>query len=217
MKPLSLKKKVKVRPFLHILGKINRAIMAPSIGIYPRYSTGKYDAYKKYGEKLFEALPKKLFLGKRKKFYLTATNGAHEGWGAIYLRETSDTTRTTIGHISLGYSKNAVYIESVQGGFGKRKEQDQARQAIGEHWPNYLITLVEEEAKKQGFREIKIRVPESLYAYHHPSSAIYAPNSTPKEKRETLTEHRTQMRTLYDTVATSLGYTRRGLVYIKKI
>jgi hypothetical protein len=217
MKSLSLKKKVGTRPILHLLGKVSRAIRAPSVGIYPRYRTGKYEAYEKYGKALFSALPKHEYIEKKKKFYLTTTNDSHEGFGAIYIRSTTDAGAASVGHISLGYSKNILYIEAIQGGYGKRKEQDQVRQVIGEHWPNYLVGLAEREAKKQGFKQVRIRVPESLYAYHHPSSAIYTPNSSASERRKTLVEHRTQMRTLYDTVATSMCYTRRGLVYIKKI
>jgi hypothetical protein len=217
MKPLSLKKKIGRRPILHILGKISRAIRAPNVGIYPRYATGRYDAYEKYGKSFFSSLPKHEYIGKKKKFYLTTTNDSHEGFGAVYIRSTTDAGAASVGHISLGYSKNILYIEAIQGGYGKRKEQDQVRQLLNEHWPNYLVTLAEKEAKKQGFKQVRIRVPESLYAYHYPSSAIYTPNASASEKRKTLIEHRTQMRTLYDTVATSMGYTRRGLVYIKKL
>lgn len=213
------KRKIKVRPILHLVGKTRVKIITDKQAFYPRYETGTFQAFSEHGHMLFESLPKRLIFGKKKNFIIRPTTQSLEGHASIALDTATPQKGITgrIGQISLGFTKNKIYIEAIQGKPNTQSLGDQARTAIGMHWPNKLIKIVEDAAKTQGFTEIRIRVPESLYSYHHPSTKIFEEATTFLEKRKVLAEHRAQMRALYETVAEKMGYKRRGLVYIKKL
>jgi len=213
------KRTVRVRPLLHLVGKARVKRITNKNTFYPRYETGTFQAFTEHGHTLFESLPKKLVFGKKKNFVICPTTQSLEGHASIAMNTATPQKGITgrVGQIALGFTKNKVYIEAIQGKPNAQAVGDQARQAVGMHWPNKLIQIVEEEAKKHDFTESRIRAPESLYSYHHPSSKIFEGATTFLEKRRILAEHRAQMRALYETVAEKMGYKRRGLVYIKKL
>jgi len=213
------KRTVRVRPLLHLVGKARVKRITNQNTFYPRYKTGNYESFQAHGRTLFENLPKELVFGKKQTFVIRPTKQCVEGHASIALETTNRKKEIDgrVGQIALGFTKDKVYIEAIQGIPNTQSQGDQARTVVGMHWPNKLIQIVEEEAKKQEFGEIRIRAPESLYSYHHPSTKIFEGATTFLEKRKALAKHRAQMRALYETVAEKMGYTRRGVVYIKKL
>ena len=81
----------------------------------------------------------------------------------------------------------------------------------GIKWPNYLIQMTEKLAKKLGFKELRIPVPETLRWYKDP---VYS-DAEPEVKEKT----QSQMKAFFEKVAAAEGYklNERGDFFVKKI
>jgi hypothetical protein len=113
-----------------------------------------------------------------------------------------------LGRIDLGFEKEAVIVESIKGVKGSASELDRFKSMHKKHGLEFLVQVVEEQAKKTGFKEVKIRDPETLHAF----------NDLPLE--HTLGEVnkiRQRMIELYKAVADARGYTRKGNFYVKEL
>jgi hypothetical protein len=136
---------------------------------------------------------------------------------AIFTGNSSKILEDKIASISIGFDKthNALIIEAMQTHANEAREYKKylnefhrttKRQAI-----DYLLTQMEELSKLNGYREIRIRRPETLYYYHRPAS------KTGQAYGAEIDIIRTQMRKLYDTIAQKHGYKKEEYYYTKKL
>ena len=115
----------------------------------------------------------------------------------------------------------------MQGIYGKQTELERFREMHGMPAFNYMIQAIEGHARKLGFEEVEIRVPETLNFYHIPiismkkESAIRAKYRS-KAKAEKALEReremvRRRMEALYKGIAKAMDYRRKGLFYVKRL
>ena len=73
---------------------------------------------------------------------------------------------------------------------------------------NYLMEKLEKEARENGFKEIKIRIPETMYFYEFPNL---------ENTNLTAEEIRLHMKTFYAKIANEHEYKRKGIFYVKSL
>ena len=71
-----------------------------------------------------------------------------------------------------------------------------------------LLRRVEETAQKNGYAEVKIRAPETLYWYKQPATVE-------KDREKEIRGVQWRMRRFYAKIAHANGYTRMGNYYVK--
>lgn len=172
-------------------------------------------------KKFFGNFPETVLKGKKgMEFVIGATTTSYESHRGIslQLRECGKKeAKTKLAAIKIGFDGKAVIVEAMQGREAAKRSSmkgnetvqqwvERFREMHGKHWPNALLEKLEQYAKKQGFSEVRIRVPESLYFYHHPYVESWAKQDI-----------QLQMESLYRKAAKSAGYKRKGFFYVKKI
>lgn len=96
--------------------------------------------------------------------------------------------------------KNAIIIEVIQGRKKGEYQRNVFRSLTKSNWPTVMLEQIEKNARECGFKEIKIRRPETLHAYQL---------QTPKVKE--------QMRKLYYSIAKALGFRKKGPYFEKNL
>mgnify|MGYP001610347985 CR=1 FL=1 len=71
----------------------------------------------------------------------------------------------------LGFEKDAVVVEGIQGPLNAEIAADILNSKLGVHWPNFLLHEIELHAKGLGFLAVKIRVPKQGYNFTGASKA----------------------------------------------
>ena len=177
------------------------------------YMTGGIENARKFGLGFLKSFPSiGLKSKKRAKFFVFRDLSKGEASNEIRLIEqkiASENERhfgSAIARIKIGFTKNSVIIEEMQGTKSTQPEVERFMEMHGKPAINYTIGLIEEHAKKHGFKAIKIRVPESLHYYqlHRGTGAAN-------------TKIRQNMKTLYNSVARAMGYRRKGGFFVKSL
>ena len=115
-----------------------------------------------------------------------------------------------IAQIKLGFSRDAVVIEAIQGKKGMAKLIMQVNKDVGEPWPNYLLKEVETHARACGFKRIRIRRPEKMHYYKLPAFPDFNdPTQVEKLRR--------RMRQLYSKAAEARGFTTEKDFFVKNL
>ncbi len=199
-----------IQKVLDVLGKRYRkanAVYVPvllSATTKPyQYPSAQVENHKK-GIKFIETF-ENLTLSKRKNHFgvEVQTQGlrAVEAKNTIVLMDLSKKDKKTVlARIGLGFDKEAIIIEVVQGRKKGEEERNAFKSLVQKNWTTFMIEKIEENAKKCGFKEIKIRRPETLTAYQL---------QTPQIKR--------QIRILYYSIAKSMNFRKRGPYFIKNL
>jgi len=138
-----------------------------------------------------------------------------------------------IVELNLGFERDAIVVESIQGKEGKQASLDRFRQAVGKPAVNSLLELVERHARRCGFKKAKIIRPENLFSYRFPELLEIKPDA--KMTRYLLQWHigklmefegrigkkvreiREQMQRLYGAVAQNCGYRIEGNYFVKDL
>jgi hypothetical protein len=196
---------------------------------YPSVSTKEYQLY---GRNFFRAFPIQEFGGgnERKYFILGDPTGSYESNREIVLlcnfREEQKTRENTLlesrpklkatailGHLAIGFEKDAIIIEAIKGPTTTNGKQ-KYRTLLNEFWRitkqkplEKMLQEAENHAKSLGFKEIKIRRPETLCFYENPFI----------ESDKPLNEIRANMKILYGRIAKNRGYTKEEFYYVKKL
>lgn len=139
----------------------------------------------------------------------------------------------SLASLNIGFEEKAVVIESMQGEEGKQANLDRFRQATGKPALNYLIGLVEKQAKRCGFAQTKISVAENLFYFRFPEILGDYPSNELRDYYSSMQsgelwefggkigakvkEIRARMTRLYGTVAEKMGYEREGDYFVKNI
>lgn len=75
------------------------------------------------------------------------------------------------GQARIGFEKGIVTIETFAGKMDKRT-MDAISKGLGKPWPQFLLHVIEEHARRCGFKQVLIRNPVNNYWYHHPYKHI---------------------------------------------
>jgi hypothetical protein len=174
-----------------------------------KYSTASSKAYLTHGRNFFGVFSTVKIQGRKEIYTISSTPFVIEsphGLELTYSSTRGNKKSGSLGKVGLGFTKDALIIEVIQGKKGTSPEQDRFRQTpkVNTHWANYLLTLIEKQARELGFSEMKIRVPESLYSYHFSSA------SDMKRVRK-------EMDAFYYTLATACGFKQKGLFFVKSL
>ncbi len=182
------------------------------INIEKMYNTGRRSAMEKFGKAFTKGFPERKFKGTNDaNFVVDLTRSSYESHLAISLMTSVEGAKLPTTQAKLGFEENAVVIEAMQGNKGMKAELDRFRQSKDNPQrmpgPNFLVAVIEARAKEKGFKQVKIRVPESLHYYHHPVGEAAL---NPKE-------HRLRMEALYGRVAKAMGYRKKGMFFVKTL
>jgi len=118
----------------------------------------------------------------------------------VLIDKTKSTSDRTLARIGIGFEGECVVIEVVQGRKRGETARNVFRSMVKSNWTTYLIERIEETAKESGFKQIKLRRPETLLAYQ-------LQDSKTKE----------QIRTLYYSIAKAMGFETRWPYFEKKL
>lgn len=133
---------------------------------------------------------------------------------------------TRLVELNLGFEKDAVIVEAMRGKEEKQDWLERFREMHGAPGMNFVLRRVEGYAKKLGFKWIKVRNPKSLYFFVNSviSSKKMAKIYEIEDGKKRADAHskekkaiRLRMETLYNAVADSEGYTRKGDFYVKRL
>ena len=74
-------------------------------------------------------------------------------------------SHSSLASVRFGFEKDAIVVESMKGKSGFKVELKKFNKANSKKAFDTILERMEEHAKSLDFKETKIRIPESLYAY----------------------------------------------------
>lgn len=117
----------------------------------------------------------------------------------------------THGELKLGFTANMVIIEAIQGVNKNRENVATLNTALKESWANAAIRVVEETARRTGYRYVAIRRAAKIPAVTRFEEGHSA---TTDEEASKIKDRITGM---YATIARKMNYTKHGDFYRKEI
>ncbi len=167
-----------------------------------QYQTARNESHEK-GKRFLKTF-KKFEIRKRKNNFVVEakTQGtcAIESKNTIVLIDRSKRKPSVLARIGIGFEKEAIILEVIQGRKKGEEERNAFRSLTKSNWPNFMINQIEQHARECGFKEIKIRRPETLHAYQ-----LQGP------------EIQKQIRTLYYSIAEKMGFEKKWPYFEKKL
>lgn len=195
---------------LDLFGKMYRKRKAVNISIpmKPKPEPYQYPTAQKLtpaGKKFIETFQTRTTIKRRKHFTVEIVSDRHatvESKNALVLidKKSSTPNGSIIARIGIGFEENAIVMEVVQGRKKGEKQRQEYISLTKENWTTGMIKMIEEHARNCGVRFAKIRRPETLYAYQLQG----------KEVQE-------QIRTLYHSIASAMGYKPKGAFFVKQL
>ena len=194
------------------------------------YPSGTKEALEQYGRGFADGFPKEVLRGKKGYRFVVCCNRAR--WEAqrraVLMIEPVKMTLgiTRLVELNLGFEKDAVVVEAMRGKEEKQNWLERFREMHKAPGMNFVLRRVEGYAKKLGFKWIKVRNPKSLYFFVNSviSSKKMAKIYEIEDGKKRADAHskekkaiRLRMETLYNAVADSEGYTRKGDFYVKRL
>jgi hypothetical protein len=117
--------------------------------------------------------------------------------------------------LKLGFEKDSVVVEAINGLVEDPTTMRRLNEMLGEPWPNCGLRIIEERARKLGFRSVVIRDPRTNYWYETPYewSIEYGHTviSDPIRKKQI----QDRMKQFYALIAKKNGYRRIEGNYVK--
>jgi hypothetical protein len=180
-----------------------------------KYPTAVGRGGEKIGQQFIESFPKHVLKKRKRVFSIGIGPTKHESYLGLVIHLGSKYRGQKIASVKLGFEKDAVVIESIQGIDKTKKDLDAFKNLAGMPWANYLLQQVEEHARKHGFKYVKIRRPETLDYYGAPmtESAEFQTFDFGSETRAI----REDMRKLYYSVAHAMKYKRMFPFFVKEL
>ncbi len=172
----------------------------------PRYPTAETEAMKTYGRNFLNQFKPSVVRGGGTRIYFAGLDsGYYESERAISIKRGLD----ALAWVNLGFEKGTLIIESMQTRRAERKALNEFRRcAHGVQALDYLLKVAEDTAIKSGYREIKIRNPQTLHFYPNP---VQLEHLTKKQIQR-------QMKILYQKLAIRHGFKREGhSFYVKRL
>lgn len=177
-----------------------------------------YPNYLKYGKKFMKSFESIHLRGKRNY----CVDLSHSSWEAplsvaVYSSPRQEKPMGSLGgrdfEIKIGFQKDTVHIKAVQGVKGRIKQIKQLEGMLGMPVPNYLLTIIEEHAKRMGYSRVIIDRPEILEYFNNPS--IATAHHLEYRKQKNAVQHR--MIRMYYSLASSRGYKIVGETFEKRL
>ncbi|MBI4043900.1 MAG: hypothetical protein HY393_03800 [Candidatus Diapherotrites archaeon] len=175
------------------------------------YRTADIENIIRYGATFLATHQKKTLHTKEGPSYEIAL-GASGNESLVGLRITHENHSFPHFVLQLGFERKTIIVEAMQG----QRPQNEIRalnHALGEPCANRLLRELEEHARKNGFKTIKIRTPESLHYYQWPLASA----KDKEEKERKVKAIRASMHALYGLVAKTMGYKKKGAFFIRTL
>jgi len=147
--------------------------------------------------------------GKTGSITVKVASARYESPVAIVLERKQKSNRAlarVIASAKLGFEKEAVIVEALQGGYKVIGSLEQVKLKTGMPWASFLLKQVEEHARENGFKAVKLRRPETLHYYQAPFV-----ESEDREKVMSL------MNALYYSTAKGMGYRKEKEFFVKEL
>ncbi len=158
----------------------------------------------KYGRNFLREFGSKKLAGGKIKAVLSA--GSHESPVYISFLNYENKHPMQVALAKMGFTKNRVVIESIQGAAGKLQTAH-LNELLNEPWPNAMIRMVEEHARKHGFKKIILREPNNMYWYRNPFTGHEPSSAMHEEKADKI---RMQIKGFYAQVAKKNGFAKNA-------
>lgn len=158
----------------------------------------------KYGRNFLREFESKKLADGKIKAILSA--GSHESPVYISFVNYEKNHPVQAALAKMGFTKNSVVIESIQGAGGK-PQTTRLNELLNEPWPNAMIRTVEEHARKHGFKKIILREPNNMYWYHNPFTGHEPSSALHEEKADKI---RMQIKGFYAQVAKKNGFRKNA-------
>lgn len=120
--------------------------------------------------------------------------------------------RPKIATIALGFEKDVLIVEAIQENSEQKKLRNEFWRKTKTRPLEKLLAEAESTAKQMGFKQIKIRRPETLYYYLYPVSEVGTEHIFKRRK-----EIQAGMRVTYNRLAKQNGYTKGEFYYTKQL
>jgi hypothetical protein len=146
-----------------------------------------------------------------RSFVVMPQGGTHEASQTLALigGNTPNYFAPRMAWLGLGFREKAVIVEVMQTKKENSTQLNTFRRMTGKQALNFMLQELERRAREVGFEEVRIRSPETLFAFQFP---IKSKNSTLTDK-----QIRAQMKILYARVAKAEGYVREKFYYVKRL
>ncbi|GEM_PF-2696350 len=132
--------------------------------LYP-FPTGKPKNIIKFGGKFLGNLRIPIRAGKNRIFEINLLPADHESHLSLGIYPLNE--RHTQFEIKLGFSKDIVFVEAIQGPRKAREIANAMTKDLGTNWSNYLLEMIEQHAKKSGYQKVCIRDPRKSQFFWH--------------------------------------------------
>lgn len=173
-----------------------------------RYNTASGENIEKFGKRFFNVIMNER-IPRTFKYEIDRTTSWCESPNAIQIRGPTG----MIAHAKLGFTKDSIIIEALQGEKGKKEELIEFTKKTGKQAFNYLLERIEHTARCAEKKYVKIRVPESLYWYWNSKKYARVEGIGRKEIKEL----RKRMETLYSSISKNSGYKRTARFFVKEL
>lgn len=136
----------------------------------------------------------------------------------VFFREKRDQKPkdTCTGMIKLGFEKDTVIVEAMQGMPNSIRQIDKINRFLQQPWANFIISVIEKHAKKKGYKQVKIRKAETLHYFQKPYIKNKHSLSTIKYQ-VAVNRVQAQMKKRYHETALTLGYREEKYYYVKDL
>lgn len=178
---------------------------------FSQYHTTSFYNYENFGRNFFKEFKEKKINGKNKSFNIekgrptTSLESTHN----ILISIKENYFNKTISWVGIGFEKESLIIEVMQNNkYNDKKYFNDFRRTTKTQTLNYLLQTTEKHAKKLGFKQIKIRKPQTLYWFEDPS--IKDTNLNQKQIKQNI-------KILYNRIAKKEGYKEEKFYYTKKL
>ncbi len=138
--------------------------------------------------------------------------GVHESPASIQLLFRVHRRFILTGKAKIGFAKDAVVIESIQGFPGSAMEDLNA--ALKQPWANLLIQTIEKNARANGYKKIYLANPENMHWFHNPATGFEQGSAQHEDVVDFIQKN---MKNFYGRIAKANGFKKEARYFVKEI
>ncbi|MDO8624578.1 MAG: hypothetical protein Q7R47_00725 [Candidatus Diapherotrites archaeon] len=200
------------RTKVQLLRKGCKAAYAVYGGLNPNnktyFKTTIYKNISRFGNRFLETFPRQVFTAPNGRSYTIDRDlGQHESRESITISVTKVQRPRELAWARIGFKRGVVIVEAMQTEKAGTKYLNEFRRIAKKQALDKILEEIEAHAKQMGYRELRVRRPETLFYYQRPLER------TGRTGRQT----RAGMRLLYDKIAANNQYKKGLFFYVKKL
>jgi hypothetical protein len=181
-----------------------------------KYPSGTEENYAKFGKGFVNWFKPREYKEGGKSFAMYSKTSAYEAtYEIILIAKEKTVQRHTkqiqawdrhLAHLRIGFEKNSLIIEAMQTEINVNNYLNSFRRATKEKPLDKMLKEAEQTARLVGFKQVKIRKPQTLFYYMNPANTRLSDKSIQRN-----------MRILYGRIAKANGYKEEEFYYTKTL